>query len=58
MEWEKPSFIEVNMNSEIGGYQEDESIPRTPVPTDTVETLEGQRDMVQSRQDGMPVSAS
>jgi hypothetical protein len=23
MSWEKPSFVEVTMSSEIGGYQED-----------------------------------
>ena len=23
MRWEKPSFVEVNMDAEIGGYQDD-----------------------------------
>jgi hypothetical protein len=34
MTWEKPSFIEVEMSSEIGGYQEDDLEERVPVPTD------------------------
>jgi hypothetical protein len=33
MTWEKPSFIEVKMSSEIGGYQEDDLEERVPVPT-------------------------
>jgi hypothetical protein len=30
MSWEKPSFREVNMNSEIGAYQEDFDDDRKP----------------------------
>lgn len=31
MKWEKPSYIEINMNAEIGSYQEDEFREREPV---------------------------
>ena len=33
MQWETPSFIEINMSAEIGGYQSDFSDrdPRDPV---------------------------
>lgn len=33
MSWEKPSFREVNMNSEIGAYQEDFDNDRKPSDT-------------------------
>jgi hypothetical protein len=36
MSWEKPSFREVSMNSEIGAYQEDFEDDRKP--GDTVRT--------------------
>jgi hypothetical protein len=28
MRWEKPAFVELDMNSEIGAYQEDDSRER------------------------------
>jgi hypothetical protein len=34
MQWNTPSFVEINMNAEIGGYQSDwpgESEPEGPV---------------------------
>ncbi|HJT21405.1 MAG TPA: hypothetical protein VJ746_13095 [Nitrospira sp.] len=34
MTWETPSYIEISMSSEIGGYQDDFE-ERTPVPGDT-----------------------
>lgn len=37
MTWEKPSYVEINMSAEIGGYQEDQSEERFPVPTDRLE---------------------
>jgi hypothetical protein len=37
MTWEKPSYVEINMSAEIGGYQEDNSEERFPVPTDRLE---------------------
>ena len=45
MEWEQPSFIEINMSAEIGGYQEDGFDQRIPVPSHNVgaETAERPR---------------
>ena len=34
MPWETPSYIEINMSAEIGGYQDDFD-ERTPRPEDT-----------------------
>ena len=34
MPWERPSYIEINMSAEIGGYQDDFD-ERTPRPDDT-----------------------
>ena len=37
--WQRPSFVEVCMNAEIGAYQEDTGDEREspPIATDTVE---------------------
>jgi hypothetical protein len=37
MEWEKPSYVEINMSAEIGGYQEDEFQEREPVSAGRLE---------------------
>jgi hypothetical protein len=37
MEWEKPSYVEINMSAEISGYQEDEFQGREPVSIDATE---------------------
>ena len=29
MKWEKPTFVEISMNAEIGGYQGDDGNPYT-----------------------------
>jgi hypothetical protein len=34
MKWERPSYITINMNAEIGGYQEDDFEDRAPIPSD------------------------
>ncbi len=40
MQWETPSFVEVDMNAEIGGYQgEDEDSGYTPPFIDAPVTL-------------------
>jgi hypothetical protein len=31
-EWQKPTFLELCMNAEIGAYQEDDGGEREPVP--------------------------
>jgi hypothetical protein len=36
MQWEKPSFVEVTMNAEIGSYQSDFAVSEEP-PRDRVE---------------------
>ena len=36
MQWEKPSYIDINMNAEIGGYQEDFE-EREPLPSDSLQ---------------------
>jgi hypothetical protein len=52
MNWETPSFVEINMSAEIGGYQSDfgdrdpfgPAAPRTAAPrTDRDETDAAQR---------------
>ena len=37
MKWEKPSYIEINMSAEIGGYQEDNSEEPIPVSMEGLE---------------------
>jgi hypothetical protein len=41
MEWEKPSYVEINMSAEIGGYQEEEFPEREPVSAARLEEREG-----------------
>ena len=45
MQWETPTFVEINMSAEIGGYQSDFSDrdPRDPV-VDPVEDRRADRD--------------
>ena len=57
MKWEKPSFIEISMSSEIGGYQEDDFKERNPDPTHRVRQPDLQADTVRSEIDRGPVSA-
>jgi hypothetical protein len=42
MSWETPSYKEVNMSSEIGGYQDDFE-ERAPVPGDVAQPPPAQR---------------
>jgi hypothetical protein len=37
MTWEKPSYVEITMSAEIGGYQEDNSEERIPVAVDRLD---------------------
>jgi hypothetical protein len=41
MTWETPSFVEIKMSAEIGGYQDDFD-ERTPVPAEPLDRASDQ----------------
>ena len=61
MEWEKPSYVEINMSAEIGGYQEEEFQERKPVSIDNSEQprvrLEMDHDSSQCERMSHPLAA-
>jgi hypothetical protein len=47
MEWEPPAYTDINMSSEIGGYQEDFD-ERLPVPGEGAPTMMAAEDRSQN----------